>query len=165
MYCVEYLNAISASGLTLSKLWVKIGVSIMVLQILDPASGVCNGRREILTRASMRVLEVWLLDGDNAGQTVFIARITLTWSNVPLPFQLRYQQFPICLAFAMTVNKSQGQSVQYVGLNSRVPVFTHGQFYVAIAWVTSVHRIKVIWTLSNNEAKTKNIVYPEVLLD
>lgn len=165
MYPVEYLNSISASGLPLSKLKLKIGVPIMVLKNLDPASGVCNGSRGILTRASMRVLEVRLLDGDNAGQTVLIPRITLTPSNLPLPFQLRCRQFPVHLAFAMTVNKSQGQSVKYVGLDFRAPVFTHGQFYVAISQVTSVHRIKVIWTSTNNEPKTKNIVYPEVLLD
>jgi len=64
----------------------------------------------------------------------------------------------------MTINKSQGQSVKYVGLDLRRAVFTHGQFYVGISRVTSVSNIKAIWEDSVREAKTKNIVYKEVLV-
>ena len=59
----------------------------------------------------------------------------------------------------MTINKSQGQSVQNVS-----PVFTHGQFYVGVSKVTSRVNIKAIWDPKEIEAKTKNIVYSEVLL-
>jgi hypothetical protein len=65
----------------------------------------------------------------------------------------------------MTINKSQGQSVKHVGLDLRTPVFSHGQFYVTISQVTSKHNIKAIWTVTNNDPVTKNIVYNEVLLD
>jgi hypothetical protein len=54
--------------------------------------------------------------------------------------------------------------VKYVGLNLRRPVFTHGQFYVGISRVTSVYNIKVIWKDGVSEAKSKNIVYSEVLV-
>ena len=62
------------------------------------------------------------------------------------------------LCFAMTINKSQGQSVNHVGLDLRTPVFTHGQFYVAVSKVRSWDNIKVIWDNKETEAKTKNIV-------
>jgi hypothetical protein len=65
----------------------------------------------------------------------------------------------------MTINKSQGQSVQHVGLDLRSAVFTHGQFYVAASRVKSVHNIKAIWDSTSELAQTKNIVYNEVLLD
>jgi hypothetical protein len=65
----------------------------------------------------------------------------------------------------MTINKSQGQSVKHVGLNLINSVFTHGQFYVAISRVTSVHNIKAIWDDAFEFPITKNIVYPEVLLN
>ncbi|KIJ19297.1 hypothetical protein PAXINDRAFT_69449, partial [Paxillus involutus ATCC 200175] len=64
----------------------------------------------------------------------------------------------------LTINKSQGQSVKHVGLDLCSPVFTHGQFYVAISQVTSVHCIKAIWQDTLDQPITKNIVYPEVLL-
>ena len=51
-----------------------------------------------------------------------------------------------------------------VGLDLRHAVFTHGQFYVGISRVTSVWNIKAIWEEKVREAKSKNIVYKEVLL-
>ena len=65
----------------------------------------------------------------------------------------------------MTINKSQGQSVRHVGLNLTKPAFSHGQFYVGISRVTSVSNLKMIWEKKKKtEAKSKNIVYREVLL-
>ena len=37
------------------------------------------------------------------------------------------------LAFAMTINKAQGQSLGRVGLDLRYPMFGHGQFYVGVS--------------------------------
>ena len=65
----------------------------------------------------------------------------------------------------MSINKSQGQSVDYVGSDLRNAVFTHGQLYVAISRVTSVHNIKAIWDSRLDLPVTKNIVYPEVIID
>lgn len=73
------------------------------------------------------------------------------------------RQFPIKLAYAMTINKAQGQSVKYVGIDLRTPVFTHGQLYVALSRCTAFHRISILLP-PEQEATTTNIVYPEVLL-
>jgi hypothetical protein len=163
-YPVEYLNSINCSGLPLSKLELKEGCPIMVLRNLDAAHGVCNGSRGILTRLRSRVLEVKLLTGDFAGQKVFIPRISNQPTEDQVAFKFTRRQFPIRLAFAMTFNKSQGQSVKHVGLDLRRPVFSHGQFYVGVSRVTSVSNLKVIWEDTEREPKTKNIVYTEVLL-
>jgi len=90
-------------------------------------------------------LEVQVLGGDHAGETAFIPCITLTPSNLDLPFILERQQFPVRLAFAMSINKSQGQSVKQVGLNLQSPVFTHGQLYVALSRSTTKQGVKVIF--------------------
>ncbi|TDL22960.1 hypothetical protein BD410DRAFT_722021 [Rickenella mellea] len=66
----------------------------------------------------------------------------------------------------MTINKSQGQSVRYVGLDLRTHVFTHGQLYVALSRCTSRSNITVLLKEEEMETKiTKNIVYKEVLID
>ena len=65
----------------------------------------------------------------------------------------------------MSINKAQGQTVKNVGLDLRNGVFTHGQLYVAISRVTSVWNIKAIWDSNLDGPVTKNIVYPEVIID
>ena len=77
MYPVEYLNAVNCLDLPLAHLALKVGCPIMILCNLDPGHGVCNGSRGIITRMRNRVLEVRLITGDHAGETVFIPQITL----------------------------------------------------------------------------------------
>jgi hypothetical protein len=165
MYPPEYLNSINCSGLPLAHLRLKVGCPVMVLCNLDPAKGICNGTRGILTKIGLRVLEIELLNNNHTRSRVFIPRIGIIPSDHQIPFSFKRHQFPIRLCFAMTINKSQGQSVKHVGLDLRCPVFTHGQFYVAISRVTSVNNIKAIWNPILTEPVTKNIVYPEVILD
>jgi len=114
---------------------------------------------------STRVIEIELLSEEHRGKKVFIPRITLNPSESQVPFKLERRQFPLKLCFAMTINKSQGQSVSYVGLDMKSSVFTHGQFYVAVSRVKSVSNIKVIWDENLGDGITKNVVYPEILLD
>lgn len=64
-----------------------------------------------------------------------------------------------------TINKAQDQSVKFVGLDLHVPVFSHGQLYVALSRATSEHRIKVLLANTVLTPTTKNVVHPEVLLD
>jgi len=63
----------------------------------------------------------------------------------------------------MTINKSQGQSLGTVGMDLHTPVFSHGQFYVAISRGTNWGRVKVLLA-EGSARKTENIVYPDVLL-
>jgi DNA helicase Pif1-like protein len=164
-YPVKYLNEINCSSLSLAKLELKIGCPVMILKNLDPLYGICNGSQGILTRLSNKVLEIRFFTGQHAGEIVFVPRI----ANQPLqdknPFKFTRKQFSVWLYFSMTINKSQGQSIQHVGLDLRASVFTHGQFYVEVFRVTSVTNIKAIWSEEKRQAKTHNIVYPEVFLD
>jgi hypothetical protein len=162
-YPVEYLNSIRASGLPLAKLALKVGCPIMVLRNLHPADGLCNGSRGILTRISPRVLEIRLIGGEHNGKKAFIPRITIIPSTEQIAFEMKRRQFPVRLAFSMTINKSQGQSVDHIGLDLRTDVFAHGQLYVALSRCTSSQRIKALFKNDAN-TMTKNIVYPEVLL-
>ena len=145
----------------------KPGCPLILLRNLASAKGLCNGARMVLLQAMGRVLEVQLIGGDHNGEVALIPRVTLTPSarNSNHAFVLRRRQFPVKLVFAMSINKAQGQSFKHVGVDLRVPVFSHGQLYVALSRATSKSRIKVLLPRDNLvSCKTTNIVYPEVLL-
>ena len=101
-------------------------------------------------------------DAKFAGNVVFIPRITVAPVAEDLPLPLRRRQFPVRLAFAMAVNKSQGQPLKHVGLDLRSPIFSHGQLYVGLSRCTSGNRLKVLLKEAD-KGKTPNIVYKEVL--
>jgi ATP-dependent exoDNAse (exonuclease V) alpha subunit len=104
-----------------------------------------------------------ILTSDYKGKDCLIPRIELHLLDGELPFILRRRQFPVRLCFAMTVNKSQGQSLSIVGIDLQFPAFSHGQLYVALSRVTDVRNLTVL--LPENQSTTANIVYPEVLED
>jgi hypothetical protein len=164
-YPAEYLRSLQPAGLPAGEIHLKEGCPLLLLRNLAPRQGLCNGTRMVLRRACERVLEVQVLGGEHHGSIAFIPRITLTpsSSSTDLSFTLQRRQFPVRLAFAMTINKSQGQSVKWVGLDLRAPVFGHGQLYVALSRATSPHRIKVLLP-DDAQGRAANIVYPEVLL-
>ena len=54
----------------------------------------------------------------------------------------------IRLAYAMTINKSQGQTLDKVGIYLRQPVFDHGQLYVAFSRVRSNENFQVLVILT-----------------
>jgi ATP-dependent exoDNAse (exonuclease V) alpha subunit len=53
-------------------------------------------------------------------------------------------QFPLRLAYCMTYNKSQGQTLHKVLLDITTPPFSHGHLYVALSRVTKYSNIKLI---------------------
>ena len=79
---------------------------------------------------------------------------------------LSFNAFPVKLCFAMTINKSQGQSFKTIGVDLQDQVFTHGQFYVAMSRVTDVNNISILRVPDENGQGEKllNIVFPEVLI-
>jgi len=75
------------------------------------------------------------------------------------------RQFSLIVSYAMTINKSQGQSLQCVGLYLPQPVFSHDQLYVAFSRVQSKAGLKIL--IHDKEDKplnsTTNVVFKEVL--
>ena len=63
------------------------------------------------TSSCLTVIECEVLGGKHARNMVLIPRIPLSPSSTAeLPFDFRRTQFPIGLAFAMTINKPQGHT-------------------------------------------------------
>lgn len=164
---VEFLRSLDAGNFPPGELHLKIGCPIILLRNLSPAAGLCNGTRLIVVRISTRVIEAKIIGGDENGSIALIPRITLTsqGSSGELPFRIRRRQFPIKLAFSLTINKSQGQSAKWVGVDLRAPVFSHGQLYVAVSRTTQKSHLRILTPSIGNSLTVDNVVYPEVLID
>jgi len=97
------------------------------------------------------------------GKVILISRIRLSPNAETLPVPLKRLQFPVRLAFAMTINKSQEQSVEHVGINLQTSIFSHGQLYVAFLRCTSPLNILVLLPEQSQESRRiLNVVYKEV---
>ena len=82
---------------------------VMLIRNLSITDGLCNGTRLKITKLFKYNTEAEIITGENKGNKVLIPRITLnTCETSSLPFILYRKQFPIVLAFAITINKSQG---------------------------------------------------------
>lgn len=160
-YPLEFLHSLTPTGMPPHLLNLKVGAVVMLLRNLDTRRGLCNGTRLVVRSMRDHVVEAEMLLAEHAGTRVLIPRITLTPSDTDLPFTLRRRQLPLRVAFAMTINKSQGQTFERVGLYLTDPVFTHGQLYVGFSRVRSLDRITV--KLPQRTKRTANVVYSEVL--
>ncbi|CAF4880395.1 unnamed protein product [Rotaria sp. Silwood1] len=98
------------------KLKLKISAIVMLLRNLDVKQGLCNEIRLIVRRLQNHTIDCEIATGSNKGSRIIIPRITMTPSDTFLPFKLRRHQFPIRLSFVMTINKSQGQTFERLGL-------------------------------------------------
>jgi hypothetical protein len=137
---------------------------VILLPNLDYAGGLCNGTRLIMVDLGEYVIRRKILTCKHQVKTGFIPRISLdTATSSGLPFTLRHRQFFLRLAFAMTINKSQSQSLKVVGIHLHTPVFSHGQLYVAISRAMDCKQIYIsLPPTADGTLTTDNIVYSEV---
>jgi ATP-dependent DNA helicase PIF1 len=162
LYLVEFLNALQFSGIANHKLELKVVMPILLLRNLNQLIGLCNGMRLIVKRLGQCVIETEIITRNNVGKRVFIPCIIMSPSGTDWPFVLHRRQFSIRMTFAMTINKSQGQTLNNIGVYLPSPVYSHGQLYVVISRVTSSANIK-IFSGQGPDGYMRNVVYKEVL--
>ena len=100
---------------------------------------------------------VWNCSRDKQGWTNLPPKDPSLWQEWGHPFTFIRRQFPVRLAFAVTINKGQGQENDRVGIYLPTPVFAHGQLYTAFSRGKKASAVKV-FILGNDEGKTNNIV-------
>lgn len=105
-YPKEFLHSLDLPGIPPNFLQFKVGVSIILQNLNQPL--LCNCTRLVVKRLMNNIVEATISIGKIKGEDVFIHRIPV----IPPDFSFEFKrlQIPICLAFPITTNKSQGQS-------------------------------------------------------
>jgi ATP-dependent DNA helicase PIF1 len=167
LFTPEFLNTLTAPGMPSHDLRIKKGAILILLRNLNKRGGLCNGTRLIFEGMTGNfVMRCTIVSGEHAGQQVLIPRILTQPSDYRnQPCEWRRLQFPVRVAFGITINKGQGQSLQHAGVWLEEPVFTHGQLYVAASRVG--HPDSIRFAIRQAEGMppnaTRNVVYHEVL--
>lgn len=143
-------------GVPSHKLRLKVGVPVLLMRNLE-APRLCNGTRLQITKLGRNIIRAIIMTGIAKGEEVLIPRIPMIPTD--LPFQFKRIQFPLKPAFAMTINKAQGQTLEVAGVHLEKNCFSHGQLYVACSRVSSPRNLHIL----TNDNKTANVVYKNVL--
>ncbi|KAJ8888509.1 hypothetical protein PR048_008000 [Dryococelus australis] len=150
----DFLNSLNPSCLPPHELSLKVGTPIMLLRNISPPN-MCNGTRLLIKDLKENLVVATILTGRAAGQLANIPRITMIPTDLPISF--KRLQFPVKTSFAITINKSQGQTFSLVGIDIRKECFSHGQLYVGLSRVGSPEK-QYILLPNNNRTEFKKLL-------
>ena len=174
---LEQLQAHTPGGSPPARLGLKIGMPLILLR--NMGNGLMNGTRMLLVGIQPNVLKCLVtIDGPHQGTIVFLPRFTFKHDGPDQPLSWSRRQFPVKPCWAMTINKSQGQTFAQVAVCliqilqthngatviERADAFGHGQLYVALSRCGDPSRVCIYTTQSMyDKGHTINVVYPEAL--
>lgn len=125
------------------QLELRVGAQVMLLCNLDIESGLVNGSRGVITRFTTVNDELFpvvrfVKNNDELCVT------THTWEYKLAAGSIYYTQIPLHLAWAITIHKAQGLSLDCVEMALDNSVFERGQAYVALSRVTSIAGLRLL---------------------
>ena len=139
----------------------------MLLRNIAPTAGHCNGTKYVIRSSGRNVIRMQAISGPAIGEIIALPRIKFITNLHETEIRFTRVQFPIRPCFAITAHKSQGQSLDKVGISLMTESFTHGQLYVALSRSTSPNGIKIIRPNKEDgegfKTTNQNIVYEELL--
>lgn len=158
----ENLNNIDVPGIPPHQLHLKSDALAMLIRNLNFSEGLVNGQKVVVRGVSpnSRVIRVELLDRENS--IVLNPRISFHAQVGRNGITFNRVQFPIRIAYSLTINKSQGQTLSRIGLDLRSDCFSHGQLYVALSRAKNRHSVMVLLPpdhIMNNTPHVENCVY------
>jgi ATP-dependent DNA helicase PIF1 len=111
----------------------KIGAFIMLTKNIDITQKLVNGTQGIYKGIN----DTNKLIFQNDDGIHYISKYTWDFDS------FKIEQFPICLAWAMTIHKSQGMGIDYLSIDIGDNVFEDGQSYVALSRSTNIKGLHI----------------------
>jgi hypothetical protein len=132
---------------------------VMLIRNLSPADGLSNG-----TKLIIRKIRNFLIECEDSNKKLhLIPRIQFNFKYKYTELNMTRLQFPLIVAYGMSINKSQGKTIDKEVLDLRTNCFSHGQLYVALGRVKNSNSIQI---LCNKESKKfQNIVIRSLIFN
>jgi hypothetical protein len=155
-----------------AELGIKLGTILLVLETIDKARGpsfegrLFNGIRLQVVEMRDHALRCRILNlPGHIGSTVWIYRRRYLLKRETRRHPAYYMlQFPVQLAFALTINKGQAQTLERVGVHlGDGQVFTHGQLYSAMSRGQGENCVRLLSSMG--VGRVRNVVLQEALAD
>ncbi|EFO83191.1 hypothetical protein CRE_12928 [Caenorhabditis remanei] len=173
---VSVFQTVTPSGMPPHRLRLKVKAQVVLLRNLSVEQGLCNGTRLTVEAFGNDVIFCSVnTPTSKSPKTVFLHRMIMCpTGNGANSCGFRRLQYPIRLAYACTINKSQGQTLSRCGLLVHSAVFSHGQLYVAMSRVQRAEDFRMWHTKRVTEGYdnivgggilVRNVVYRDVLRD
>lgn len=107
----------------------KVGAQVMLRKNMDTEAGLVNGSRGIAINLGPTFVDVKFVNG-------LVQRLTHTaWDVRDKEGSFSRSQIPLILAWASTIHKAQGSTIDYAVCDLGPSVFAEGQAYVALSRV------------------------------
>lgn len=117
-----------------TELKLKVGAQVMCIVNMELPSGetLCNGTRGIIVRINDKNIPI--VKFNNIKETIMGYYI---WESENIP-GIGISQIPLILAWALTIHKSQGSTLEVAEIDVGSGIFECGQSYVALSRVKSL---------------------------
>lgn len=164
LYDIEMLHHAESKGVPPHVLRLKRGALCMVMRNLNSDDGLVNGAKVIIVEIRKNII---LVRRPGSQDIMALPRISFKFpifenSHV----NMIRRQFPLQVAYAMSVHKSQGQTIRKCALDLRSGCFAHGQLYVALSRVPSPESLLILSQerrVADGQIFAKNIVYRDLV--
>ena len=115
------------------ELQLKIGAIVMCTANIDLTNGICNGSQGII---------IDLIGPNKKPKILFVNGITMVmskyhWQSYDCP-TIAIKQYPLRLAWALTIHKIQGATLDMAEIDAGSSIFEYGQTYVAMSRVKTL---------------------------
>ena len=129
------LKKMDSSAPYVDELTLKIGAQIMLIVNLDTEAGLVNGKLGIVKQIDSKFVMVRFKGHNYDTQIPYYSWVLENYENVSK------NQIPLVLAYAVSVHKIQGATLDCAYIDIGRSVFEYGQAYVALSRVKSLNSL------------------------
>jgi len=150
---------------TEKNLRLKVGAQIMMLKNdQEKPMRWANGTLGIVSKLSDDFIHVSIDGVEHSISRATWEKVTYEYDHVKRELKKEvvstFTQFPMRLAWAITIHKSQGQTYRSVAVDMSDGAFAHGQTYVALSRCTNLGRLYL-----TTEIRPEDIIVDQVIVE